>query len=161
MSEELSPIELDAEVVSVLCGPDNLSFLATVNPDGSPQVTLVRPTYEGGEILIAHMSLYQKVRNIRRDDRVVLSTQAPGGFEAHYPYLTITGRATVTEGGAMELLSRIIAADAAKTGRAMPPPPPGPPPTGGYITHITPYRLGGRGPWAPGTGPRPPGTASP
>jgi PPOX class probable F420-dependent enzyme len=154
---------LTPEVVDILCGPDCLSFLTTVNADGSPQVTLVRPTVEGDTILVAHTGLYQKIRNMRRDARVVVATQAPGGFEAHFPYLTVIGRAEVTEGGALELLGRIMAADAAKSGRQFPAPPPGPPPTlpppGGYVTRITPLRLGGRGPWAPGTWPpRPPGS---
>jgi PPOX class probable F420-dependent enzyme len=148
-SERPTGIELSKEVIDVLVGPDALSFLSTVNRDGSPQVTLVRPTYEGGEILIAHTGLYQKIRNMRRDPRVVLATQAPGGFEAQFPYLTITGWAYVSEGGAMDLLHRIIAADVAKTGREMPPRPPGSdgPPPPGFVTHIVPLRLGGRGPW--------------
>jgi PPOX class probable F420-dependent enzyme len=146
-------ISLDTDVVDVLVGPDALSFLSTVNADGSPQVTLVRPTYENGEVLIAHTGHYQKIRNMRREPRVVLATQAPGGFDAQFPYLTINGWAYVTEGGAMELLHRIIEADMAKTGRQMPErpamPADAPPPPPGFVTHIIPLRVGGRGPWSP------------
>jgi PPOX class probable F420-dependent enzyme len=141
---------IPAMVRDVMEAPGALAFLTTINPDGSPQVTLVRPGIEGDEIVVAHMSLYQKVRNIRRDQRVVLGLIAPGGMEAGNPYLTVIGNARVTEGGAVELLQRIIAADAARDGRK---PPTGMPPMqpegGGYVTRITPVRYGGRGPWAP------------
>jgi PPOX class probable F420-dependent enzyme len=143
------------EVRAIFEAPETLSFLSTVGADGSPQVTLVRAAVSdaGDEIVIAHMNMYQKIRNMRRDPRVVLSVQAPGGMQQAFPYLTITGTATVTEGGAVELLSRIMAQDAARQGRPAPPPPPMQPEGGGFITHITPLRYGGRGPWAPGSMP--------
>ena len=45
--------------------------LVTVNPDGSPQVSLVwvglRSTSDGDELVTGHLSEHKKVRNIRRD----------------------------------------------------------------------------------------------
>jgi PPOX class probable F420-dependent enzyme len=141
---------IPAMVREVLEAPGALAFLTTINPDGSPQVTLVRPGIEDDEIVVAHMSLYQKVRNVRRDARVVLGLMAPGGMEAGNPYLTVIGHARVTEGGAVDLLHRIIVADAAREGREPPTAmPPTKPAGGGYVTRITPVRYGGRGPWAP------------
>jgi hypothetical protein len=64
------------------------------------------------------------------------------------PYLTVTGDATVTAGGAVELLGRILSEDAARQGRPAPPLPPVQVEGGGYITHIRAKRFGGRGPWA-------------
>jgi PPOX class probable F420-dependent enzyme len=85
--------------------------LVTLNPDGSPQVSVVwvalRSTPEGDELVSAHLSEYQKTRNIRRDPRVavtILSKDHPG---QQTPYLSITGTARIVEGGAPELLTEL------------------------------------------------------
>jgi Pyridoxamine 5'-phosphate oxidase len=48
--------------------------LVTLNPDGSPQVSVVwvalQSTPEGDELLSAHLTEYRKTRNIRRDARM-------------------------------------------------------------------------------------------
>jgi hypothetical protein len=43
--------------------------LTTLNPDGSPQVTVVWVGIEDEEFVIGHMAMHQKVKNIRRDPR--------------------------------------------------------------------------------------------
>jgi PPOX class probable F420-dependent enzyme len=85
--------------------------LVTLNPDGSPQVSVVwmalQSTPEGDELVSAHLSEYQKTRNIRRDPRVavtILSKDHPG---QQTPYLSITGTARIVEGGAPELLTEL------------------------------------------------------
>ncbi len=85
--------------------------LVTINPDGSPQVSVVwvalQSTPEGDELVSAHLSEYQKTRNIRRDPRVavtILSTKHPG---QQTPYLSIYGSARIVEGGAPELLTEL------------------------------------------------------
>ena len=45
------------------------AHLVTLNPDGSPQVTLVWIGLDGDEIVAAHLPRNQKVRNIERDPR--------------------------------------------------------------------------------------------
>ncbi len=140
-----------------------LGHLVTVNKDGSPQLTLVRVQFadEGSdELVVAHMNYYQKLRNIERDPRVLLSFQAePGARE----YLVVHGTAEVTEGGAVELLSGgMPPPPPAVEGEPAPPPrPPMPvPENGGYITHITPSRIGGSGPWNPPPAPPTPPPSS-
>src|ERR1700741_1566269 len=93
-----------------LIGSGTDATLVTLNPDGSPQVTLVwmalESTPEGDELVSAHLSEYQKTRNIRRDPRVavtILSTDHPG---EQTPYLAISGTARIVEGGAPELLKK-------------------------------------------------------
>ena len=68
-----------------LIGDGTDATLVTLNPDGSSQVTVVwmavESTADGDELVSAHLSEYQKTRNIRRDPRVavtVLSTRSPG-----------------------------------------------------------------------------------
>ena len=50
-----------------------LVHLATINPDGSPQVTCIYVGWEGDEIVAGHLEDHVKLRNIRRDPRVTLS----------------------------------------------------------------------------------------
>jgi PPOX class probable F420-dependent enzyme len=126
---------------------DALAHLVTLNPDGSPQVSIVWVGLEGDDILSAHLREQQKLRNIRRDPRVTLSletgvTNAMGLRE----YLVVHGRASIEEGGGPELLQRLahtyLGPDV--TFPPMPDPPPG------FRLRITVERVGGIGPWAQG-----------
>jgi hypothetical protein len=47
----------------------------TVNADGSPQVSIVWVGLEGDEIVSGHLGVRQKLRNVARDPRVVLSLE--------------------------------------------------------------------------------------
>src|SRR5580704_9377097 len=84
------------------------AHLVTLEPDGSPQVTLVWVGLAGGEIVAGHLGVWRKVANMRRDPRVVISIEtgrrAPNGFAE---YLVVHGRARITEGGAPELLQKL------------------------------------------------------
>ena len=126
---------------------DALAHLVTLNPDGSPQVSIVWVGLEGDDIVSAHLREQQKLRNVRRDPRVSLSletgvTNAMGLRE----YLVVHGRATVEEGGAAEWLQRLahtyLGPDV--TFPPMPDPPPG------FRLRIVVERVGGIGPWAQG-----------
>lgn len=122
-----------------------LAHLVTLNPDGSPQVTIVWAGLDGDEIVLGHLPEHRKIRNIRNDSRVALSIEtgernATGLNE----YLVIYGTARVTEGGAAELLQQLARTYLGPGVRF--PPMDNPPP--GYITHIAVDRIGGVGPWA-------------
>ena len=121
--------------------------LVTLNPDGSPQVTVVwvglRSTPDGDELVSAHLGEHKKVRNIRRDPRVgvtIVSTQDPG--KAMRPYLAIEGTARIEEGGAPELLKTL--AQTLSDPNTFP--PEGAPP--GFVTHIRIDKVGGIGSWS-------------
>ncbi|MEX3649868.1 TIGR03618 family F420-dependent PPOX class oxidoreductase, partial [Mycolicibacterium porcinum] len=91
-----------------LIGAGADATLVTLNPDGSPQVTLVwvalQSTPDGDELVTAHLSEHKKVRNVRRDPRVAVTIIDPGRVgEVMRPYLAITGTARIVEGGAPEL----------------------------------------------------------
>ena len=64
------------------------AHLATLMPDGSPQVTPVWIDYDGKYLLVNSARGRQKDRNMRRDPRVALSIQDP---EDPYRYLQIRG----------------------------------------------------------------------
>ncbi|MEU4289009.1 TIGR03618 family F420-dependent PPOX class oxidoreductase [Kribbella sp. NPDC026596] len=117
----------------------------TINPDGSPQVSVIWVGLDGDEIIAAHVPNNQKVKNIQRDGRVVLSVETDKINEMGLTeYLVIKGTARITEGGAVgvlrELAKTYIGPDAEfLPGDNVPP---------GYITHITVDRISGVGPWS-------------
>ena len=53
-----------------------LVHLATVDPDGAPQVSVIWIGLDGDQLVSGHMSRYRKIRNVERDPRVVLSLEA-------------------------------------------------------------------------------------
>ena len=123
-----------------------LAHLTTLNKDGSPQVTVVWVGIENEELVIGHLAMHQKVKNIRRDARVALSllgdkTNAMGLRE----YVVVYGNARVTDGGAVNLLQRLAPI---YLGPGAEYPPPAMRNIPGYITRITPARFAGMGPWA-------------
>ena len=65
--------------------------LATVMPNGSPQVTPVWVDYDGRHVLINTAQGRQKDKNLQRDGRVALSIMDP---ENPYRYLEVRGHVT-------------------------------------------------------------------
>lgn len=80
------------------------AHLTILDPDGSPQMTLIWVGLDGDEIVSAHLGAYRKDRNVQTDPRVALSIEAEGTTGGLNNYLVVYGRAHVTEGGAPELL---------------------------------------------------------
>lgn len=136
--------EIPESARRVLEGPA-LAHLATLEPDGRPQVSIVWVGLDGDELVAGHLPEHRKIRNMRRDPRVALSLEAGTrnrmGLDE---YIVIHGRGRVTEGGAPELLQKRAHVYLGPDVKF--PPMNNPPP--GYITHITVERIGGVGPWA-------------
>ncbi|MCB1030313.1 MAG: PPOX class F420-dependent oxidoreductase [Acidimicrobiales bacterium] len=123
----------------------HLAHMITLNPDGSPQVTVVWVGLDGGEIVCAHLMESRKVRNIRNDPRVAISIVTGGRNEMGLDeYLTISGSARITEGGAPELLQQLALR---YLGPGVKFPPMDNPPAG-FVNHVSVERVGGVGPWA-------------
>lgn len=120
------------------------AHLVTLNPDGSPQVTIVWVGLDGDDIVAAHLPENKKVRNIRRDGRVAMSFESDTKSDMGLAeYLVVYGQARIEEGGAPELLQK-LAHVYLGPGVKFPPmddPPPG------YITRIQIERISGVGPW--------------
>lgn len=85
-----------------------LVHMVTLNRDGSPQVTGVWLGVDSDTFVTAHLGKHQKVRNVERDGRVVLSFATgqigPRGLEE---YCVIYGRAHVEDGGAPAILRNL------------------------------------------------------
>ena len=134
---------LDSVRTLIESGP--LAHLVTLNPDGSPQVTIVWIGIEDDEIVSGHLFRHRKVENILREPRVALSLEAPGANAIGMRnYAVLYGQARITDGGAPELLQR-LAYTYVGPGVTFPPMPEPPP---GYITRIRVERITGQGPWA-------------
>jgi PPOX class probable F420-dependent enzyme len=126
---------------------DALAHLVTLEPDGSPQVSIVWVGLEGDEIVAAHLPEHRKVRNMRGDSRVALSLETTSqNAMGLTEYLVIYGTARITEGGAADLLQQ-LAHTYLGPGVEFPPGGPAAAPPG-YITHISVDRISGVGPWA-------------
>lgn len=79
--------------------------LATLMPDGSPQVTPVWVDYDGKYVIVNTARGRQKDKNLRRDGRAALAIADP---QNPYRYLQIRGRvAEVTEKGADEHIDKM------------------------------------------------------
>ncbi len=129
-----------------LIAAGHLAHMVTLNPDGSAQVSIVWVGLDGDDLVTAHLSpTQQKLKNLRRDPRVVLSLEA-GTRNDHGldEYLVVHGSARLTEGGAPELLQRLAHTYLGPDVRF--PPMDEPPP--GTVCRITVDKVGGVGPWA-------------
>ena len=79
--------------------------LATVMPNGSPQVTPVWCDYDGKHVIINTAKGRQKDKNLRRDPRVSIALIDP---DNPYRYAEIRGRVVeVTEKGASEHIDKM------------------------------------------------------
>jgi PPOX class probable F420-dependent enzyme len=133
-----------SQAARALLESDAVANVITIDEDGGPQVTLAWVGLEGDEIVLATMPEQRKLRNLRRDPRIALSVASAITNEwGLLEYLVVYGTARVTEGGAPELLQHLahtyIGPDVVFPN--MPDPPPG------FVTRITPERIGGVGPW--------------
>jgi PPOX class probable F420-dependent enzyme len=130
-----------------LIGSGADATLVTINPDGSPQVSVVwvalQSTPDRDEIVSAHLSEYKKTRNIRRDGRVAVTILGPTSPGQQTPYLSITGTARIVEGGAPELLTELAEAMLGSSEHFPPANAPA-----GVLTRIKIEKVGGIGPWA-------------
>lgn len=136
------------DAARALIGAGADATLVTINPDGSPQVSVVwvalQSTPDGDELVAAHLSgNHKKLRNIRRDPHVALTVLAPSQPGQQREYLAVTGSARVVEGGAPELLSQLAVALLGSDEHFPPPNSPE-----GYLTRIRVESVGGHGPWA-------------
>lgn len=93
------PVPLGEELVALLRRPATC-YLATLMPDGSPQLTRTWVDTDGRHVLINSVETHQKTRNIARDPRVAVAVADPADPAS---YVQIRGRVTeVRTQGAVE-----------------------------------------------------------
>jgi PPOX class probable F420-dependent enzyme len=119
--------------------------LSTINPDGSPQVTVIWLGLDGDDLVSTHMRENVKLKNIRRDPRVALSFDVPRepGVWIN-PYAVIHARATVEPSDRIwDLMTRHAKTYVSPDAEV--PAPEGAEP--GFIVRYSITRIGGIGPW--------------
>jgi|SRR5436190_4575243 len=132
------------EPARALLESDAVASIVTLDQDGGPQVTLAWVGLEGDEIVFATMPEQRKLRNLRRDARIAICVPSSVTNEwGLLEYLVVYGTARVGEGGAPEMLQEL--AHTYLGPDVVFPNAPDPPP--GFVTRVTPERLGGVGPW--------------
>lgn len=138
MIDQLSASALD------LLASDAVATLATLNPDGSPHLSLAWVAVEDGEVVLGTLNDQRKLRNLRRDPRIAVTIQSERINDwGLREYLALEGTARLTEGGAPELLQRLARTYIGPNVvfPAMPNPPPG------FVVRIRVNRVAGVGAW--------------
>jgi PPOX class probable F420-dependent enzyme len=127
-----------------------MAHLTTLNPDGSPQMSIVWIGLDGDDIVSGHVKRLVKLDNMEQDPRVVLTLRAPkesgimddGIYRV--PYARIQARATVVETDEVNVLwnrlSKVY----------MEPDTPELPPFLGYSVRYSVEHVDGIGPWGSG-----------
>ncbi|MFB4194709.1 PPOX class F420-dependent oxidoreductase [Streptomyces carpaticus] len=95
--------ELSDKLKDILDGPVFVT-IATIQPDGSPQLSPVWVARDGDDVLISTTVGRQKEKNLRRDPRVTVQVQP---FDNPYTYAEIRGTATLTTEGGQELIDQL------------------------------------------------------
>lgn len=92
------------DAVRKLLDDPNPAVLATLNPDGSPQTSVVWVGREGGELVISTAAGRRKEANVRRDPRVSLTVYDQADPQL---YAEVRGTAAVTEDTGRQLAVRL------------------------------------------------------
>ena len=95
--DELMPQSLPDGLLALLDKPSPC-FIATLMPDGSPQLTETWVTTDGENVVLNIVDGMQKARNIARDPRVAVNVVDPDDVRRFY---AVRGRVvkTTSEGG--------------------------------------------------------------
>jgi PPOX class probable F420-dependent enzyme len=104
--EKATPVaaaQLSDNLKQVLDTPVFVS-IATIQPDGSPQVSPVWVKRDGDELLISTTLDRRKTANLERDPRVTVMVQPA---DAPYTYAEIRGTVTLTTEGGRELIDEL------------------------------------------------------
>jgi PPOX class probable F420-dependent enzyme len=128
----------------VLLGSDALAHVITQNRDGSPQVSVVWCEVQGDTVRFVTEGDTAKVRNLRRDPKVVLSVEDEErnlrGFQHH---LVIRGTARIEDGPAPELFDQLCATYVGRVDTSIPlrqsP--------SAVVVNVDVEHIGGNGPW--------------
>jgi PPOX class probable F420-dependent enzyme len=128
---------------ALLDGP-HLAHVVTLDPDGGPQVSCVWVRLDGEDVIFASLGPWRKIRNLERDERVVLSVESPNlNASGMREYLVLHGTASVEPGGAPELLQELARVYVGPDVRY----PPMDDPPAGCIVRISVDKVTGVGPW--------------
>jgi PPOX class probable F420-dependent enzyme len=82
----------------------NFGFVSTIEPDGSPQASLVWITRDDDDLLFSTLRGRRKEKNLARDPRIAVLVHPA---DDPYVYLELRGSVEVTEHGGRELINAL------------------------------------------------------
>jgi PPOX class probable F420-dependent enzyme len=82
----------------------NFAFVSTIEPDGSPQASLVWITRDGDDLLFSTLRGRRKETNLARDPRIAILVHPA---DDPYVYLEVRGSVEITEQGGRELINAL------------------------------------------------------
>ena len=83
----------------------NVVTVATINPDGSPQTSILWATYDGDDLLLSTIESRAKHRNLSRDPRISVLIHDHATSSSNY--VEVRGTVTMTREGGPELIERL------------------------------------------------------
>ena len=89
------------ELARSLLDQKSFATIATTNPDGQPQLSVVWAARDGDDVLVSTVRGRLKTRNLERDPRATVLLINPVN---PYSYVEIRGAVTLTEQGGRELI---------------------------------------------------------
>ena len=92
------------EAAQALFDATEFVTLATVQPDGQPQLSVVWVERDGDDLLMSTTTNRQKNRNLVRDPRATVLLYPK---DNPYSYVEVRGNVTMTEEGGRELIDRL------------------------------------------------------
>jgi PPOX class probable F420-dependent enzyme len=96
-------VTLNDTIHGILDGK-NFAVIATINPNGTPQTSVVWVARDGDDLLFSTTRGRRKERNISRDPRISVSVY---DLANPYSYAEVRGSARITEEGAGEFINTL------------------------------------------------------
>jgi len=96
---------LSPEAKALFDAPE-YATIATIEPDGRPQLSVVWIERDGEDLLVSTIKGRRKHSNIVRDPRVTVLVYPK---DNPYSYVEVRGTASMTEAGGRELIDRLSA----------------------------------------------------
>jgi PPOX class probable F420-dependent enzyme len=96
-------VRLPEAVLAILDAPE-FATLATIQPDGQPQLSVVWVARDGDDLLISTVAGRRKHLNLVRDPRATVLVYPKAN---PYSYVEVRGTVTLTEEGGRALIDRL------------------------------------------------------
>lgn len=96
--------ELSDDLKKLIDDSPVFATVATIQPDGSPQLSITWLTRDGDDLLVSTTVGRRKEKNLRADPRVTVMINP---HNAPYTYAEVRGSATLTVEGGQELINAL------------------------------------------------------
>ena len=93
-----------SDLAKRLVDEKNFATVATINPDGSPQSSVVWIKRDGDDLIFSTIRGRRKTKNIERDPRVSVVIY---GLADPYVYVEVRGTVSLVEDGGPELINEL------------------------------------------------------